>query len=305
MALFRNRGTGEGVAWGNRLREYARQRFRSGILRNAAWMLSGRGMALAGRMIYFVIVAHVLGPAGYGTFVACTALMAAMAPFAAFGTGHVMVKYAARDRNALPAYLGNALLVTAIFGSSTDAAGSAASVKGASSFGDYGNADRRGRRRVRWHADDEPLPAGVPGPRPRAPIRPVAGRIHGGAFARGPVAVGVFHAHSYRLGLLYAASSAAALVMGLVGLSGCGVLPRLQFSLLLPSVREGAEFATTQASQSIYDDIDKTMLARLSTVEAAAIYAVACRFIDAASVPIAFSAAEATYREFFRKGMAG
>jgi O-antigen/teichoic acid export membrane protein len=103
---------------------------------------------------------------------------------------------------------------------------------------------------------------------------------------------------------LYAASSAAALIMGLVGLSWCGALPRLQLSLFFPSVREGAQFATTLASQSIYGDIDKTMLARLSTVESAAIYAVAYRFIDAATVPVG-SLAEATYPEFFRKGMHG
>jgi O-antigen/teichoic acid export membrane protein len=46
------------------------------------------------------------------------------------------------------------------------------------------------------------------------------------------------------------------------------------------------------------------MLARLSTVEAAAIYAAAYRFIEAAILPIR-SVANAAYPEFFRLGMQG
>ena len=96
------------------LRKRAVQRFRSGILLNAAWMFSGQGLRLAGRIGSFVIVAHVLGPKGFGTFVACAALVATVAPFASLGTSEVMLKYAARDRNALPAQFGNAVLVTVV-----------------------------------------------------------------------------------------------------------------------------------------------------------------------------------------------
>ena len=46
------------------------------------------------------------------------------------------------------------------------------------------------------------------------------------------------------------------------------------------------------------------MLARLSTVEAAAIYAAAYRFIEAAILPIR-SVANAAYPEFFRLGVQG
>src|SRR5215472_6830426 len=88
---------GNGVrdkAWRLLLRERAYRIFRSQLLSNATWMLSGQGLQLAGRMAYFIIVAHALGPSGYGSFVACTALVATMSPFASCGTGHVMIKYA-------------------------------------------------------------------------------------------------------------------------------------------------------------------------------------------------------------------
>jgi O-antigen/teichoic acid export membrane protein len=69
-------------------------------------------------------------------------------------------------------------------------------------------------------------------------------------------------------------------------------------------LREGFHFATSTATQTVYNDIDKLMLSRLSTVEAAAIYAVAYRFIEAAMLPV-YSLAAATYPEFFRRGIAG
>src|SRR5713226_1920120 len=114
MPLFtRNRANaaGERVSW-IWLRERVRQISRSQIMHNATWMLSGQGLQLVGRMAYFVIVAHVLGPTGYGSFVACAALVGTMSPFASCGTGHVMIKYVARDRKVLASYLGNAILVT-------------------------------------------------------------------------------------------------------------------------------------------------------------------------------------------------
>src|SRR5689334_16304177 len=103
--------------WQISVREHLRKSISSPIVRNATWMLSGHGFQLLGRMGYFIIIAHALGPAGYGSFVACSALIGTMSPFASCGTGHVMIKYVARDRKVLAAYLGNALLVTAAFGS--------------------------------------------------------------------------------------------------------------------------------------------------------------------------------------------
>src|ERR1041384_6057181 len=100
-----------------KLHEGLRKSISSQIVRNATWMLSGHGFQLLGRMGYFIIIAHALGPSAYGSFVACSALIGTMSPFASCGTGHVMIKYVARDREVLAAYMGTALFVTAVFGS--------------------------------------------------------------------------------------------------------------------------------------------------------------------------------------------
>jgi O-antigen/teichoic acid export membrane protein len=75
-------------------------------------------------------------------------------------------------------------------------------------------------------------------------------------------------------------------------------------SLIWKSVREGFHFATSTSAQTIYDNVDKGMLGRFSSVESAAIYAVAYRFVDASALPIRALAA-ATYPEFFRRGERG
>lgn len=285
------------------LREYLRQSVRSRILRNATWMLSGHGFQLLGRIGYFIIIAHALGPSGYGSFVACTALIGTMSPFASCGTGHVMIKYVARDRNVLAAYLGNALLVTMVSGSvltlfalilrphvlpgsSTFAMLIAVAI--ADLFGMEMNticlqafqALEQGRRFSHLMAFS-------------TTVRFIAALV---LLAWGPTA--------QNWAYLYAASSVIGTATAIVAVSWRCASPRFQLNLFFPSVREGFHFATSLASQSVYNDIDKTMLARLSTVEAAAIYAASYRFIEAAILPIR-AVANAAYPEFFRLGMQG
>jgi len=214
-----------------------------------------------------------------------------------------MIKYVARDRKVLAAYLGNALLVTAAFGSvltlfalilrphvlpesSTSAMLIAVAVSDL--FGrEMSNiclqvflALEQGQRFSHLMAFS-------------TSVRFVA--------AVALVALGPTATH---WAYLYAASSVIATAVGIVAVSRHCAPPRFQISLFFPSVREGIHFATSLSSQSVYNDIDKTMLARLSTVEAAAIYAVAYRFIEAAILPVR-SVANAAYPEFFRLGAQG
>src|SRR5260370_18699615 len=56
--------------------------------------------------------------------------------------------------------------------------------------------------------------------------------------------------------------------------------PRFEWKSLRSEIREGFYFSASQTSQTIYNDIDKTMLARLSTLDAAGIYGAAFRLID-------------------------
>lgn len=296
-------GAADGRAWRTWLHGHIPQQFRSGVLHNASWMLTAHGLQLSGRLAYFVIAAHALGPAGYGTYVACTALIAAMSPFASLGTGHVLIKYVARDRSVLPPYFGNALLITVASGSLltllaimlrprllpvSATAAMLVAVAIADLFGTQVTevclnafaAIEQFRRYTQLLAWSTGL------------------RVIAAVILMGSTATPLHWAY------LYAGSAMTAAITGLIAVTRCCSPPHLQLNLIIPSVREGFHFSTSAASQSVYNDIDKTMLARLSTVESAAIYAVAYRFVDAAMLPIR-SVAAATYPEFFRQGTHG
>src|SRR5262249_32671755 len=69
-------------------------------------------------------------------------------------------------------------------------------------------------------------------------------------------------------------------------------------------LREGFYFSVGQSAQTIYNDIDKAMLARLSTLEATGIYGAAYRLVDVSFTPVA-SVIAAAYPSFFRVGVEG
>jgi O-antigen/teichoic acid export membrane protein len=284
----------------SRFRERFETGFRHQLVRNAAWMFYGQGLQLLGRIGYFIIVARVLGPREYGTFVACTALVATLAPFASCGTGNVMIKYVARDREVLPAHFGNALLATVATGilltlvvlalrSRVLPISATVPMVLAIALADLLASEITGACLYAFLALEQGARYSYLATASTA-IRLIAAL---GLFAISPDAT--------HWAYLYCVSGIVAAATGLVAVSCCCGVPRFEPRLLVPSVREGFHFATALASQSVYNDIDKTMLARLSTPESAAIYAVAYRFIEPAILPIR-SLGAASFPEFFRRG---
>jgi O-antigen/teichoic acid export membrane protein len=79
-------------------------------------------------------------------------------------------------------------------------------------------------------------------------------------------------------------------------------------TLGLGSVRrdalEGFYFSVSLSSQSIYNNIDKAMLTRFSTLDAVGIYATAYRVVDMAFQPV-FALLASTYARFFQYGQHG
>jgi O-antigen/teichoic acid export membrane protein len=63
-------------------------------------------------------------------------------------------------------------------------------------------------------------------------------------------------------------------------------------------------FSAGQSAQTIYNDIDKTMLARLGSLNATGIYGAAYRLIDVSFAPV-WSMLAAAYPSFFRAGTNG
>jgi O-antigen/teichoic acid export membrane protein len=269
------------------------------------WMLGSHGLKLVLQAIYFIVVARKLGAAEYGTFIAATAIAEVVSPFSTLGMGNILVKHVARDRHHFSLYWGNALLTTLVSGSAL----TLGLVTLAPCF----------------------LPKAV------SPVLLLLAAITSLIFGRvldlarmAYQSVSRFDRTAQMNLLPHMLRAGAALwmvtffpdpraydwmVLGLVCIGGAAIAslilvhqeiaparPKLQ--QIIPDLRQGSYFAIGLSAQSVYNDIDKTMLASLASVEATGLYAAAYRLIEVAFVPMR-SILDASYTRFFKAGKTG
>ena len=274
------------------------------LKRNTAWMLSGELARLGIQAVYFIMMARNLGPGQYGAFVAVTAAAALVSPFVGLGAGNLMVKNVARDKNLFGECWGNALLIVSISGLMLFAAvlggcmlllprsiplSAIAFIVAAevllAPFVLIAVYAFQAMERMQWMASLNVFACFT---RLLAIAFIVA--LHRPTLMAWSVAY-----------LVTAAISAAAAFAAVASQIG---KPALHLRRLRSELREGLYFSTGLSAQTIYNDIDKTMLARLSTLDAVGIYAAAYRLIDVAFIPVR-SLMAAAYPGFFRSGQTG
>jgi O-antigen/teichoic acid export membrane protein len=282
-----------------------RMNFRSLLFRNALWLLLGQGLRLIFQAFYFVEIARSLGPARYGAFVGAVALAAIAVPFADLGSGNLLIKNVSRDHAAFPAYWGRALasvtgsagILTAIVVlASRFALSSAIPMRlvlllSASdlfglSFITVSGLAFQAFDRLRWTAGFSVLTS--------------AGRCLGAA----ALVRSYVHPTSLQWGYVYGLSTAAVATFAVFTVCLKLGAPKLSWPSSLKEIREGLYYSVGLGAQTIYNDIDKTMLTRLGTLEAAGIYGAAYRIIDVCFVPVT-SLLVASYTNFFRAGTQG
>lgn len=279
---------------------------KSGTLgRNTIWMFMGHGMGILIKAGYFIIIARILGPGQYGAFAGVVALVAILAPFATFGSGSLLVKNVSRDRSLFRQYWGNCLLLTFTSGSLL-----ALLALGLSSIILSHRvplmlvllvslADLLFARMVDVSVQAFQALEMVAH---MARLNVVAGTFR----LLGAVIVGVAVSHPTAVvwGIVYVGSSSIGAIWGLTWVSRLLGMPSLAIWRIAPEFAEGCYFSVSQSAQSIYNDIDKTMLTRLGSLDAVGIYAAAYRLIDAGFIPIR-SLLYAAYPRFFQHGATG
>jgi O-antigen/teichoic acid export membrane protein len=80
--------------------------------------------------------------------------------------------------------------------------------------------------------------------------------------------------------------------------------PRLKLRRSPQALWKGFHFSVSLSAQTVYNDIDKTMLARFSSLNATGIYGAAYRLIDVSFAPV-LALLYSAYTNFFREGRAG
>lgn len=278
---------------------------RSTLLRNTLWMFFGQGLGQLLRLVYFLIIPRALGVEQYGAFVGVTSLAAILAPFATWGRGPLLVKNVARDKRVFGDYWGNSLFVSLISGSVL-----IVFMIPAARFVFSGT--------VPWllvwlvAISDlffaNILELGAQAFQAFDLLALTAKLSVVGNFTRivGAVVLIAFfhHASATSWAWCYLAASIAMALITMYWVNHKLGKPVLAFWRLKSELLEGCYFSVSMSSQTIYNDIDKTMLVRLSTLGSAGIYAAAYRLIDVAFLPIR-SLLWASYPSFFRHGASG
>ena len=254
---------------------------------------------------YFILIARSLGPSEYGAFVGAVSLVALVAPFAGLGSGNLLVKNVSRKPDLFAEYWGNSLLISGISGLILLGFVLAVArlvlpasipwllillicvsdllVVRAAEIGAQG-----------FQAVDELRYTAF------LTVLPYILRMIG--------AVIVFFVWRRATALcwswFYLACTVISAVVAVSVASHKLGAPKLALWRIRGELVEGFYFGASMSAQTVYNDVDKTMLARLSTLDATGIYGAAYRLIDVSFTPVR-SVLNAAYANFFRHGEAG
>jgi O-antigen/teichoic acid export membrane protein len=278
---------------------------KSELARNTGWAMAGEASRQVFRATYFLLVARALGASHFGEFVGVSAMIAVLSPFASLGSGNLLIKNVSVRRNLFAVCWGNALFMCVASG--TFLLLVALAIRGwvlsnAIPFSLVlwiGMADliftrildvsTQAFQAVERLKDTATIIGIFSGAR-------LLGAIALIAIVRVPTAA--------KWAVFYFVSTAVASLISVFKVYRQLGRASLDLSRIRREVREGSYFSVSISAQTIYNDIDKTMLVRLSNTDAAGIYAAAYRLVDVTMVPIQ-SLLAAAYPRFFQHGSEG
>jgi O-antigen/teichoic acid export membrane protein len=278
---------------------------KSTLLRSSIWMFLGQGLRLIIQAAYFTVIARSLGASNYGAFISVAALTGILFPFATMGSGFLLIKNVSRDERLFSVYWKRGLITTAGFSSIFFVIVvlissfllppsiprrlvwlvAASDLFGLSIIGMCAQAFQAFDR-LNWTATINVLLS--------------SGRL------AGALVLVAFHRHPTALqwGYIYFCSTVIVVLAAWFLVATKIDSPKFSRPRFAVESREGLYFSVGLSAQTIYNDLDKTMLARLGTLDAAGIYGAAYRLIDVSFVPVS-SVLAAAYPNFFRVGANG
>jgi O-antigen/teichoic acid export membrane protein len=270
---------------------------------DSAWMLGAQIVRTAGQAAYFILVARALGAHEFGILVATLAITAIAVPFAGWGGSNLMIMQTTRNRPSFALAFGTSLLMICVAGLGLVVLTSTASVLLVTAIPvklavQIALADLIFAR-IAETCSQAYQGFGRLAMSARLGTVPSLLRL---AAAGGFAWSGGASALAWS-GWYLGASALAATIALIHVLTRLG-RPILSARAAARQWRQGFLFAVGASSASIYNDLDKTMVAALSTVRAAGVYGAASRVVATAFTPI-LSVFTATYYRFFAAGAQG
>ncbi len=275
-----------------------------GLVRDATHLSIAQGLRLFIQGAYFVLIARSLGPNAYGAFVTLVAMAGILGPFSGMGTPNLFIKNVRSGKREAAVCWGNGLLLTTVSGLlfsllmvatkyvlhlSTGVFGLVivcisdlvfVKVTELAAFG-FAASNRMKENSILTVIVSLLRLIGI------------------------GVMVAVLHKVSLQQWtLVYLLTSVLGTLYVVVKGTRMWGRPRFRLAALREDVTEGVFFSIASSATTVYNDIDKVMLSKLSDFASTGIYAAAYRIIDVSMSPVR-SLVGAAYPEFFRRGVAG
>lgn len=274
----------------------------SALAHNAGWMLAGQGINVILWAAYFVGLARLLGVEQYGVFAGAFAFVSLAVPYSGLGSGLLFMRYVSMDRGNFAAYWGNILMATV----------------------GVGLLLAIGLHFLAPHLIN-PASASLTllvalGECVFRQLVICAGQVFQAFEQLRMTAAAGFVTVSLRLIAVlvlavllhritawqWAVWSLAASVLASIALVAIVTArfgrPRFEPKLLASRFGEGFNFSIAGSTQSVYNDVDKTMLSHYGMNVANGIYTLAYRIVDMATIPI-IAVDAAVLPRFFRQGL--
>ncbi|MEM7591140.1 MAG: oligosaccharide flippase family protein [Cyanobacteria bacterium P01_A01_bin.83] len=284
---------------------------RKSLFKDTSWMLIARLFNILVQAAYFVILARSLGTQHYGSFVAVSALASLVFPFVSLGSDDVLVKEVAVNRQVFPSYWGNTLLILLV--NSIVITGcllllsklifprelswlSIAFLLLADLLGlGLQEASNKAFRAV-----------GLVDKAAQLVVLNTLGKLL--AVLCLISLVNNFdspgHANLDAWSALYLLSSLLVSLLALLTINKVTSKPQLDLARIKSDITQGIYFSLGMSANNINNNIDKTMLASMASLEVTGIYGSAYRFINIGEVPMV-ALFNASYPRFFQKGFLG
>jgi len=273
--------------------------------RNALWMSIGQVIRLFVQACYFTLIARTLGVSNYGAFVGVVALVGMLYPFGALGRGNLLIKSVSRNPDEFRRKWGEALTTVGVCGPILIGIilllsrfllprsipfvavllVAASDMLGLNLVGLCGQAFQS-LERLHWTAFLNVMISSIR----------LIGALILYAFERHPTVL--------EWAYMYFFTTAFTALVGCWWVSIRLGMPQFGSRHSWSDTGEGVFFSIGLAAQTIYNDIDKTMLVRLSTLAASGIYGAAYRILDVSFAPVS-ALLYAAYPGLFREGGAG
>ena len=275
------------------------------LARNTLWMILGQGVRLLVQLAYFILIARLLHREGYGAFSGAVALVAVLAPFAGWGSGNLLVKNVARQRDTFPRYWGRVLVMSCL--------SAGLLILLALLLAWFILPHSVPLLVVLWVASADLLFTRILESAAlafqavhRLLKTAVLSVLYSVTRLAGVLILLQLHGPDLLTtwALLYLGATVLATLVAVAWVSLELGMPEFDLSGWRREFGEGFYFASSFSAQRIYMDSDKALLTRLGSLDAAGIYTAAARIVEVAFIPV-YSLLAAAYARFFTTGQKG